>query len=91
MGKSFSRSEAERGITLLDALDDFAVLEKAAKRDKPKEGYDRIVINVSVSSECEDGGEDHARIELDMATGRLLLPMLRDLIEREIEKIGVTP
>jgi hypothetical protein len=91
MGKNFSRSEAERGITLLDALDDLAALEKAAKRDKPKEGYDRIVINVSVSSECEAGGEDHARIELDMATGRLLLPTLRDVIEREVAKIGVTP
>lgn len=91
MAKNFSRSEAERGIALLDARDDFAALEKSAKQSKPKDGYDRIVMNISVSSECEAGGEDHARLELDMATGRLLLPMLRDLIEREIEKLGVKP
>ena len=55
---------------------DFHALQKVWAKQEPAQGCDRVVLALSAESVCSDGGDVHARIELDHATA---LWMLREL------------
>lgn len=84
-------AETRRAAILAQALEDMDRLEKDSERTKvnPVDG-DRRAITIHSSDLCEAGGTQYAEVELDLKTGRLLMPLLRKLITTELEKLGVT-
>jgi len=83
---------AARIVALSGAADDLVVLCRAAERSKPRDGSgcDRMAVVISVQAISESGGEAYAEIQLDMKTGRKLLPTLRALITSELKALRTT-
>lgn len=86
-----ARARAERIRMLVDAFDNLDGLEKEFERVKPRPtdgDYRAMTIDVEDCSEAGGSGSSFA-IELDIATGRLLMPTIRKVIVDELASLGV--
>lgn len=85
------RADAERAAILVQALaelDDVA----AALREPKRESYDYRGLMLW-AGDIGRGGDvgNGANTAIDAATGALLLPIVRKIIEDELVKLGVEP
>lgn len=89
MSRVITTDQARRIVTLSEALDAFPELARASQRNTPKRPVDgdRVVIIVQVAAVCESGAEPYGEVELDMVSGRLLLPAVRQVITGELKKL----
>ena len=89
--KPLNPAVARRIVALDDAKAQLADLEAALKIDKPTGGYTARVVSLQVMDTCESGGDNITAVRVDMVTGRKLFPMLRQLIDSELQALGVQP
>ncbi len=83
--------DAKRAAVLVEALSGLADLAKEAEREEPEGSYDYRAMLVSVENCDASGSTADGNIEIDLATARKLIPMLRDLFESELIALGVEP
>lgn len=81
---------AERAAILVRArLEIVADLEKGLERDAPENGYTRRVVSIETLDAADSGGHADYNVEIDILTGRKLVPLLKQLIDDELRAIGV--
>lgn len=83
-------AELPRAELLRDALDDLTGLAREARFNRPAQGFERRGLIVALA-ELGQGSETVSHVELDLETGRLLLPILAQLVRAELARLGVEP
>lgn len=82
---------AERAAILVRALRHFDALTDDAANDEVEGGYDRKGLEIQVAhiDAGGSGSSSNTDIELDLVTARLVLPIVRGIVEQELQAMGV--
>ena len=90
-------ANAQRAAILVDALRNLPDITGTMRRSKPQSTWSFFGMRLGIADLGLDGSDDfgcvniEGWIDIDIKTARLLVPLLRKLIEDELRKLGVTP
>lgn len=91
--RTITADRARRIVVLSEACDALPELLRASMLNKPRDRADgdRLRVVVEVAAVSESGAEIYADVELDMATGRLVIAEARRIITSELKALRTAP